>query len=205
MQLSENFLEYFVGQNLYCWHFLKNWNVAQFNRAATWIRHSAHCSYLEIYISQEIRLCEGDFEDKFQTIQASIMNFLIWKFRSITLIFLQFFAGLVKSTAFCTLFQWIDIFKLQFDAKMWLKPFNHFEIAVTVCKKQWLWQSCKKQKENECNRSDFSDQKVHDTGLYTGLKFAFKITFTKPDFFVKCKCPNSYSVPLQPEFWSEFF
>ena len=39
---------------------------------------SAHCSYLDIYISQKIRLCKGDFEGKFQTsVQASIMNFLV--------------------------------------------------------------------------------------------------------------------------------
>ena len=30
----------------------------------------------------------------------------------------------------------VDEFKLQFDAKTWLKHFNLFEIAVTVCKKQ---------------------------------------------------------------------
>ena len=27
----------------------------------------AHCSYLDIYISQNIRLCKGDFEGQFQT------------------------------------------------------------------------------------------------------------------------------------------
>ena len=42
--------------------------------------------------------------------------------------------------------------------------------------------SCKKQKENEYDRSEFSDQKVHDTGLYPGLKFALNITFIKTDF-----------------------
>ena len=37
-----------------------------------------HCSYLDIYISQNIRLCKGDFEGKFQTIlQAKGINFLI--------------------------------------------------------------------------------------------------------------------------------
>ena len=51
-----------------------------------------------------------------------------------------------------------------------------------------------RRKMNICNRSEFSDQKVHITGLYAGLKFAIKITFTKPDIFMKCKCPNSYSV-----------
>ena len=65
--------------------------------------HASHCSYLDIHISQKIRLCEDDFEGKFQTsVQASIMNFLIWKFRFIILIFLLFLAGVVKSTAFCT-------------------------------------------------------------------------------------------------------
>ena len=45
---------------------------------------SAQCSYLDIYISQKIRLCVVDLEGKFQT-------FLVWKFRSIILIFLLFF------------------------------------------------------------------------------------------------------------------
>ena len=103
-----------------------------------------HCSYLDIYISQKISLCNGDFEGKFQTnTQASIMNFLIWKWKFIILIFLLFLAGVVKYTAFCTLlllFQWLDVCKLQFDAKMWLEHFNLLEIAVTVCKKQWIWQ-----------------------------------------------------------------
>ena len=54
--------------------------------------------------------------------------------------------------------------------------------AVTVCEMQWIWQLLQKWKENKYNRSEFLDQKVHDTGLYAGLKFAFKITFTKPNF-----------------------
>ena len=52
----------------------------------------AHCSYLEIYISQKISLCKGDFEGKFQTsVQTSIINFLIWKFRFIIINILLFF------------------------------------------------------------------------------------------------------------------
>jgi hypothetical protein len=39
-----------------------------------------------------------------------------------------------------------------------------------------------KKKENEYDKSEFSGQKVHDTSLCAGLKFAFKIAFTKPDF-----------------------
>jgi hypothetical protein len=37
-----------------------------------------------------------------------------------------------------------------------------------------------KKKEND--KSEFSGQKVHDTSLCAGLKFASKIAFTKPDF-----------------------
>ena len=51
----------------------------------------AHCSYLNTYISQKIRLCVVDLEGKYQTtLQAKPINFLIWKFRSIVLIFLFF-------------------------------------------------------------------------------------------------------------------
>ena len=53
---------------------------------------STHCSYLNIYISQKIRLCVLDLEGQFQTtLPAKAINFLIWKFRSIILIFLLFF------------------------------------------------------------------------------------------------------------------
>ena len=100
-----------------------------------------------VYISQKIRVCKGDFEGNFHT---SVPASIFWKFRSIIHIFLLFFAGVVKSTAFCTLlllFQWLDIFKLQFDAKMWLKHFNLFEIAVIVFKKQWIWQLLQKIEE----------------------------------------------------------
>ena len=64
--------------------------------------------------------------------QTRIMISFIWKLISIKLIFLLFFAGVVKSTAFCTLlllFQWVDMFELQFDGKMWLKHINLFEIC----------------------------------------------------------------------------
>jgi hypothetical protein len=64
-----------------------------------------HCSYLDIYISQKIRLCTDDFEGKFQfNLQAKSITFLGWKFRSITFIFLLFFAEFVKFTAFYTLY-----------------------------------------------------------------------------------------------------
>ena len=101
-----------------------------------------HCSYLNIYISQTIRLCKGDFEGKFQfNLQAKSITFLGWKFRSIILIFLLFFAEFVKSTAFYTLlllFQRVDMFELRFDAKIAIQICQLFGIAATACKKQWI-------------------------------------------------------------------
>ena len=48
----------------------------------------SHCSYLDIYISQKIRLCVVDLEGKFQTnLQAKLLNFLVWKFKSIILLY----------------------------------------------------------------------------------------------------------------------
>ena len=82
----------------------------------------SQCSYLDIYISQNLKLCKGDFAGKFQIIlQAKGINFFIWKFRFIILIFLLVFAEFVKSTAFCTLlllFQRVDMLELRFDAKI---------------------------------------------------------------------------------------
>ena len=90
----------------------------------------------------------GDLEGQFQTrLQVKVMNFLILKFRSIILIFLLFFAGIVKSSAFCTLLlllQRVEVFKFQFDAKTWIRYFNLFEIALTVSKKHWNWQLLQK-------------------------------------------------------------
>ena len=81
----------------------------------------AHCSLLDIYISQKTRLCVVNLEDQFQTcLEAKLINFLILKFRSIILIFLLFFAVVVKSGAFCTLlllFQRVEVLKFQFDTK----------------------------------------------------------------------------------------
>ena len=66
---------------------------------------NAHYSHLDNYISQKTRLCVVNLEGQFQTSlnEAKLIIFLIWKFRSIILIFLLFFAGIVKSNAFWTL------------------------------------------------------------------------------------------------------
>ena len=48
----------------------------------------SHCSYLNIYISQKIRLCAVDLKGKFQTnLQAKSITFLVWKFKYIMFIF----------------------------------------------------------------------------------------------------------------------
>ena len=58
-----------------------------------------------------------------------------------------FLQGLSNPLLFCTLFllfQWLDMFELQFGGKMWLKHINLFEIASTQRKKQWIWQLLQK-------------------------------------------------------------
>ena len=84
----------------------------------------------------------SDLEEKFQTnLQVKPITFLVWKFKSIVLIFLVFFAEFFKSTAFqklLLLFQRIDMFELQFDAKITNQTSQLFGIAATVCKKQWI-------------------------------------------------------------------
>jgi hypothetical protein len=57
------------------------------------------------------------------------------------MIFLLFFAEFVKSSAFYTLlllFQRVDMFELQFDAKITIQTCQLFGIAATVCKKHWI-------------------------------------------------------------------
>ena len=81
-----------------------SYDVSAFKWIQILMSTNTHCSYLDIYISQNIRLWKGDFEGKFQpNLQAKAINFFIWKFRFILLIFLLFFAEFVKSTAFYTL------------------------------------------------------------------------------------------------------
>ena len=103
---------------------------------------NAHCSYLDIYISRKIRFCVVDLEGKFQTnLQAKLLNFLVWKFRSITPIFLLFFAEFVKSSAFYTLlllFQRVDMFDAKNTCDIMVSYFSpsclkHTETQQIVC------------------------------------------------------------------------
>ena len=88
--------------------------------------------YLDIYISRKIGLCMRWFgRSKLSIFWSENSNLLH------ILIFLLFFAGVVKSSAFCTpllLFQRVEVFTLQFDAKTWIKYFNLFETTLTVSK-----------------------------------------------------------------------
>ena len=66
--------------------------------------HSAHCNYLNMYISQKIRLRVFDLEDQFQTtLQAKDIKFMIWKFNSITYLFSFSFYFLQKFQIQCFL------------------------------------------------------------------------------------------------------
>ena len=124
-------------------------SVISFNVVFLLLEYTAtHCSYLDIYISQNIRLCKGDFEGQLQTsLEARIMYFLNWKFIFIIIIFLLFFAGIVKSTAFCTL-----LLLFQKGWYVWVTFFHQIAtqtcqligIAATVCKKQWIWRFLQK-------------------------------------------------------------
>ena len=132
-------------------------------------RGMAHCSYLDIYISQNIWLWKGDFEGKVQSnLKAKTINFFIRKIRFIKLIFLLFFAEFVKSSAFYTLlllFQRVDMFELWFLHQIAIQTCQLFGIAATVCKKQWIWQILQKIEENWVKYIWVSDQKVKEFGL----------------------------------------
>ena len=109
---------------------------------------NAHCSYLNIYISWKIRLClvnlEGQVQANFLT--KPIISF-IWKFKSIILIFALFFAGVVKSSAFCTLLMLFPkgwIIWVTFLRQIAIQVFQLLGIASTVCKKYWIWRLLQK-------------------------------------------------------------
>ena len=82
------------------------------------ITTTTHYSLLDIYISQKKTwLCVVNLEEQFQTcVEAKLINFFYLKIQ----IFFLFLAGVVKSSAFCTLlliFQRVEVLKLQFDEK----------------------------------------------------------------------------------------
>ena len=112
------------------------------------LNHIARFTYLAIYISQKIRLCLVDFEDQFQTsLQAESINFLNAKFKSIILIFLLFFAGIVKSTGLCTLsllFQKGWSIWVMFCVNSQLQYFNSLEQQWQRAKSSGFDNSCQK-------------------------------------------------------------
>ena len=69
-------------------------------------------------------------------LQAKLLNFLVWKFRSITPNFLLFFAEFVKSSAFYSmlllLFQRVDILELWF--------LHQITIQILACSRHWSLQ-----------------------------------------------------------------
>ena len=75
------------------------------------IEHRAHCG----------RRWVVEVEGKVQvTLEAKLINILIWKLCFFQLIFILFLAGVEKSSAFCTLwllYPKVEISKLRFDTK----------------------------------------------------------------------------------------
>ena len=63
--------------------------------------YRAHCSYLDIYISQKIRLCRGDLEGQFQTsLQAKVIIFLSENSDLLHSFFFYFFQNLSNPLLF---------------------------------------------------------------------------------------------------------
>ena len=91
-------------------------------------------------------------------------------------------------------FKKVEISESRFCVKLQFKYFNSLEQQQQCAKSTGFDNSCKKQKKNEYNRSEFSDQKIDRFGLQARLKLALQIHYTHCLFFVKCKCPNGYSV-----------
>ena len=147
--------------------------------------NNTYCSYLNIYISQNIRLCKGDFEGKFKTIlQPNGIIFLSENsdlLLSFSFQFLQNLSNPLLFTHCCCYFKELTYLNCDFCIKTQFKHVNSLEQQQQCAKSSGFDKFCKKQKENENNKSEFSDQKIDTFGLQNCLKFAFKITLTKPD------------------------
>ena len=88
-------------------------------------------SYLDIYISQNIRLCKGDFEGQFQTsLQARIMIFLpenSYLLYPFSFYFLQELSNPLLFAHCCCYFKKVDMFESHFSIKLQLKLVNSLE------------------------------------------------------------------------------
>ena len=98
-----------------------------------------HYSYLDIYISQKIRLCKGGFEPSTYRPNPS----LFWA-RNV-----------------------VYIVELWFDAKNAIQICQLFWILVKMCKKQWIWQILKKNRRKISTIDlNFQPRKVMDLACW---------------------------------------
>ena len=79
-------------------------------------------------------------------------------------------------------FKNIEMFESCFCVKLQFKDFNSLEQQQQCAKSTGFDHSCKKQKKNEYNRSEFLDQNLDQFGLQTRLKLVFQIYYTQPRF-----------------------
>ena len=90
-----------------------------------------HCSYLDIYISQKIRLCEGDFESKFQT-SVQPVSWFFWSensdlLNSFSFYFLQELSNpLLFAHSYCY-FKKVEMFESHFCIKLQLEYVKSLE------------------------------------------------------------------------------
>ena len=114
-------------------------------------------------LSRGYTLCNGTLHQKANfkpTLQAKLINFLVWKFKSIILFFLRLFSGFFRPSGFYTLLLLPQRIELQFESKIAIQICQLFSVAATVCKKHRI-----SQRKNEYNRFEFPDQKVVEFGL----------------------------------------
>ena len=70
----------------------------------------------------------------------------------------------------------------QYQTTLQAKDSTFWEQHQQCAKSTGFDNSCKKQKENENNKSEFPDQKIDRFGQQSCLKLAFQINYTQPDF-----------------------
>ena len=108
-----------------------------------------------------------DFEGQFQTsLKAESIYFLISKFKSIRLIFLLFFAGIVKSTAFCTLwllFQELKYLDYNLMQKSQFKHVNSLNSSNSLSKALDLTNSAKNRRKMSIIDLNFEIKRFMDS------------------------------------------
>ena len=123
------------------------------------------------------QLCAFRFETEFINLLSENSDSLF----SFSFQFLQNLSNPLLFAHCCCYFKELTCLNCVLMQKSQFRYVNSLKYQQQCVKSSGFDKFCKNQKENENNKCEFSDKKIDTFGLQNCLKFAFKITLTKPD------------------------